>query len=279
MKNTMHNDRRLKMPSNLRIKKLIVAVGLATLGSSMGLTAQPMASDATAAAGAAMVALHPAVTLGHGDKTLGMLDVSQSMHVVITLKLRNEQQLDQYLAKPGFRPLTSGQFQLLYAPTNEQAQAVADYLTAAGFLNVKIGRGNALVEADGRADTAQAAFNTSFVHVRTDDGRDAFANSSAVQIPASLQGVVHAVLGMQNVHIAHTMTRHYDPLAAHAMMPQATGSSETVAHPPSDFPVIYGASGMPNVTSVAVGSISAGPMTKVLNDLKSGSRCHDYLEG
>jgi hypothetical protein len=257
------------MLSNFYIKKLAGAVGLAVLASTMCVAVQAATSDATTAARNTMMALHPAVTLHQGDKVVGPLDVSQSMHVVVTLKLRNEQQLDAYINKPGFRPLTSGQFQMLYAPTKEQAQAVADYLTKVGFSNVKIAPGNALVEADGRADTAQAAFNTSFVHVKTHDGRDAFANSRAVQIPANLQDVVHAVLGMQNVHISHVMTRQYDPVAAHAMAPQTAASAEMIGHPPSDFPVIYGASGMPNVTAVAVGSISAGPMTNVLNDLKS----------
>jgi hypothetical protein len=258
------------MPRHLRVKALVAALGLAVWGSSMGAVAQPAPGDAVTAAGSSsMVALHPAVTLHTGDKVVGPLDFSQPMHVVVPLKLRNEQQLDQYIAHPGFRPLTSGQFRMLYAPTAQQAQAVADYLTKAGFTHVKIARGNALVEADGRADTAQAAFHTSFVHVKTHDGRDAFANSSAVQIPASLQDVVHAVLGVQNVHIAHTFARPYDPIAEHAMAmhPEATGT--VVGHEPSDYPVIYGASSMAAVTSLAVGSISSGPMSKVLSDLQS----------
>ncbi|HKU17931.1 MAG TPA: protease pro-enzyme activation domain-containing protein [Candidatus Saccharimonadales bacterium] len=258
------------MPSNFRIKPLIAAIALAACCISMGVTAQPLAdSTLAAAASSKMAALHPAVALRPGDKVVGLLADSQPMHVVVTLKLRNEQQLDHYISKPGFRPLTSGQFQMLYAPTREQAQSVADYLTEVGFGNVKIASGNAAVEADGRADTAQAAFHTSFVRVKTQDGRDAFANSSAVQIPANLQKVVHAVLGVQNVHMAHTLARRYDPSAAHAMAPQSVPVGGESSHPPSDFPVIYGASGMANVTSVAVGSISAGPMAKVLSDLQS----------
>lgn len=258
------------MPSSLRIKALIAAVGLVAWGCSMGSAAQPVDNSAADSfAGTATVSLHPAVSLRNGDKVVGPLAFSQPLHVVIPLKLRNEQQLDQYMAKPGFRPLTSGQFQMLYAPTAEQAKAVADYLTRAGFTNVKIGANNAFVEADGRADTARDAFKTSFVRVVTHDGRDAFANSGAVQIPANLQDIVHAVLGVQNVHAVHSFVRAPDLLTAHsvAMHPDATGVAS--GHQPSDFPVIYGASGMGNVTSVAVGSISAGPMANVLIDLKS----------
>jgi len=251
------------------IRKLVTAVALAALGSATSVAALPSQGDVATTASAAVVAIHPAATLHNGEKIVGPLDVSQPMHVVVSLKLRNVQQLDQYIAKPGFRPLTSGQFRMLYAPTKQQAQAVADYLTEAGFANVKIGDGNAYVQADGRADTAQVAFHTSFVHVKTRDGRDAFANSSAVQVPANLRDVVHAVLGVQNVHSFHVMARYYDPITAHAMAMQAEATGAKVGHQPSDFPVIYGASGMPNVTSVSVGSISAGSMTNVLSDLAS----------
>jgi hypothetical protein len=256
------------MRKNLHMKEFAIAAALAACSMSISGTAQAAAGTTTAAS-SAMVTLHPAARLRTGDTVLGPLALSQPMHVVVTLKLRNEQQLDDYIATPGFRPLTSEQFQTLYAPTQTQAQAVADYLTKAGFGNVKIAAGNALVEADGYADTAQTAFRTSFVHVVTHDGRDAFANSAAVQIPAALQGVVHAVLGLQSVHTAHTAVHAYDPAAAHAMTPQDASSGVAIGHAPADFPVIYGASNMPTVTSVQVGSISAGPMTNVVNDLKS----------
>ena len=251
------------------VVKSTMVVGLAMLGTLWGAAAQSADSAVATANGTAMHVLHPAVTLRTGERVLGPLAVSHPVHVVVTLKLRNEQQLDDYIAKPGFRPLTSGQFRMLYGPTKVQAQTVADYLAKAGFDNVKIARDNAFVEADGRADTAQAAFKTSFIHVMTRDGRDAFANSGAIQIPSTLQDVVHAVLGVQNVHITHTMARRYDPGVARMMTVQTQSGSGMTGHPPSDFPVIYGVGGMPNVTNVAIGSISAGAMTKVLSDLKS----------
>ncbi|WP_158621154.1 protease pro-enzyme activation domain-containing protein [Dyella dinghuensis] len=256
------------MFSSRCVKKLTMVMGLAMLGTSWGVLAQSAAHGVATSADTVMHALHPAVTLHKGDRMLGPLAVSQPMHVVVTLKLRNEQQLDDYIAKPGFRPLTSAQFRMLYGPSKVQAQAVADYLVKAGFGNVKIAPNNAFIEADGRADTAQAAFKTSFMHVKTHDGRDAFANNSAIQIPSNLQDVVQAVLGVQNVHIAHAMARRYDPTAVHTMTVQAQTSGGQIGHPPSDFPVIYGVGNMPNVTTVAVGSVSAGAMTNVLSDLK-----------
>ncbi|GLQ89539.1 protease pro-enzyme activation domain-containing protein [Dyella flagellata] len=257
------------MSSRFRMKAMLVALGLVSM-SAVYVEAAPLptADNAVQAPSSAMVAIHPAVSLHSGDQVLGALAFSHPMHVVVTLKLRNEQQLDQYIAKRGFKPLTADQFNAQYAPTAAQAQAVADYLSKAGFSNVHIAPNRALVEADGHADTAQAAFNTTLVHVKTHDGRDAFANNSPVHVPANLQASVNAVLGMQNVHISHVFAKRLNPnVVHHANQPFATGSA--VGHQPSDFPSIYGASGMGNVTSVAVGSIAQSPLTSVKSDLQS----------
>ncbi len=58
------------------------------------------------------------------------------------------------------------------------------------------------VSADGTADSAQAAFQTSFARVQTHDGRAAFANTSDAHMPPSMQDSVLSVMGLQNVHLA-----------------------------------------------------------------------------
>jgi subtilase family serine protease len=248
---------------------MLIALGLVAVNAVYVHAAPlPDAGSIAAASSTAMVNLHPAVALRSGDQVVGPLAFSQPMHVVVTLKLRNEQQLDSYIAKPGFKPLTSEQFNAQYAPTAEQAQAVANYLSKAGFTNVKIAPNRAQVEADGRADTAQTAFGTSFVHVKTKEGRDAFANNSPVRIPASLQGTVNAVLGMQNVHISHVFAKRLNPNVVHGNNLQPMAGT-AVGHKPSDFRTIYGASSMANVASPIVGSVSSGSLSNVLNDLKS----------
>ncbi|GLQ93900.1 protease pro-enzyme activation domain-containing protein [Dyella acidisoli] len=256
------------MFSRFRHKAMLVALGLVAV-NAVYVQAKPLpdAGNIAAASTAAMVNLHPAVSLRSTDRVVGALEFSHPMHAVVTLKLRNEQQLDSYIAKPGFKPLTSEQFNAQYAPTAEQAQAVADYLTKAGFTNVKIAPNRALVEADGHADSAQAAFNTTFVHVKTQEGRDAFANNSPVQIPSNLQGIVKSVLGMQNVHMAHVFAKRLNPNVVHGNNVHPLASGSAVGHAPSDFPADYGASGMANVTSVAVGSVSSGSMSNITSDL------------
>ncbi|GGA44912.1 S53 family peptidase [Dyella nitratireducens] len=240
--------------ASLRIKSLVVALTVAS-ATSVFAAAQSNVD--------AMVSVKHATVLHKGDTVVGPLAFSRPMHIVVSLKLRNKAQLDAYLAKPGHKPLTPEQFKAQYAPTASQAKAVADYLTKAGFSKVTIAPNRMLVEGYGHADTAQAAFNTTFVHVHTHDGRDAYANASDVKIPAALQDTVLEVLGTQTVHIAHTFAHRVNPHAVHT---DANGSA--VAHNPTDYNAIYGASSLAAATSVSVGIITEGSMTNVESDLQ-----------
>jgi len=244
------------MSSNFRLKLLAAAIGMATAAS---LSATPATSGVSNFA-----TVRHATELRNGDAVVGPLAFSQPLHVVIALKLQNKSQLDAYVANPKNKPLTATEFAAQYAPSQAQAQAVADYLKQSGFTNVTIAPNRMLVEADGHADTAQAAFNTSFVHVHTHDGRDAYANASDVMIPASIQGQVLSVLGVENVHVSHIFARRMTSGGAH---PDATGTA--VGHNPTDFPKIYGASSLPTASTITVGNVVSGQMSDVLSDVKS----------
>ncbi|MFC5740846.1 S53 family peptidase [Dyella tabacisoli] len=236
------------MLNRLRTKLLITAMSLAAASAWAG-----PANDA------AMVSLHHATLLRQGDTITGPLSSSQPMHVVVALKPRNQDQLDAYMASPGFKPLTPEQYDAQYAPTPAQAEAVADHLRRAGLVDVRIGPSRLMVEASGRADSVQAAFATRLVQVHTHDGRDAYANASDVRVPAALQGSVAAVLGMQNVHRLHTYVR----------TGASSGAGAVFAHNPTDFPAIYGARSLPAATSVTPGIITAGDMTAAQSHLKT----------
>ncbi|MGC1549890.1 MAG: PKD domain-containing protein [Rhodanobacter sp.] len=245
------------MSSHFRLKLLAAAIGMATAASLSAAPATNAISN--------FATVRHATELRNGDAVVGALAFSQPMHVVIALKLQNKSQLDAYVANPKNKALTATEFAAQYAPTVAQAQAMANYLKQSGFTNVTIAPNRMLVEADGHADTAQAAFNTSFVHVHTHDGRDAYANSSDVMIPASLQSSVLSVLGVENVHVSHTFARR---LTNNSVHPNATGGT-AVGHNPTDFPKIYGASSLAAATTVTVGSITSGQMSDVLSDTKS----------
>ncbi|WP_254063363.1 protease pro-enzyme activation domain-containing protein [Rhodanobacter sp. L36] len=200
--------------------------------------------------------------LRQGDAYTGVLPHTQSIHIVVALKLRNHDRLDSLLA--AHQTLTSAQFSTLHAPTPLQAQKVATYLTQMGFTNVVIAPNRLLVSADGTAGAAQAAFQTSFARVQTHDGRVAFANNSDAHVPVTLQDSVLSVTGLQNVHMAHTSTtRAQLNLAA----PKPNATIDLPGFNPLYFSSIYGGTGVPTAAGVTVGIVTEGDMTQSLVDL------------
>jgi pseudomonalisin len=251
------------MPSLIRYKSLFAAM---TLAASCVGASSAYANTVTSVANAdtALVTVRHATVLRPGDTVMGPLAYSQPMHIVMSLKLRNQAQLQAYLKTPGHKPLTPAQFTQLYSPTAAQAQAVANYLIKVGFTSVIIAPNRLMVEGYGRADTAQAAFDTTFVQVRTKDGRNAFANDNDVHIPSALQDSVVEVVGLQNVYVAHTFAKRLNPSAA-----PTDASGTAVAHKPTDFASIYNASSLSPATSIPVGVITEGSMSNVESDLST----------
>src|SRR5690242_10831151 len=155
-----------------------------------------------------------ATALSRGDVVQGPVSLSHPIHVTLSLKLRNKSELDTFLARAhqsstpaSQRVMSHAQLAADHLPTTTQAQSVVNFLKQAGFKNIKIAPNRLLISADGNAAVVQSAFHTSMAAVRTHDGRKAFANNAPVHIPAALQGIVQAVLGLQTVHQAHILAR------------------------------------------------------------------------
>ncbi len=210
----------------MKSRLLKSAVGLALLGLvAGGIGAQASPSDG------AYFAMKNAPRLSSKDTVTGALELTHPIQVVVTLKLRNEAQLDAFLATPGHGVLNSEQFMAQYSPTRVQAQAVANFLMNQGFRNVTIAPNRLQVTADGTTREAQNAFQTRMLHVRTHDGRDAFANADNVKIPTEISGQVEAVLGLQTVHIGHTF--------AQVVMTDGLHTDAVTGHNPTNFASIY----------------------------------------
>jgi len=254
---------------DLRSRILSVAVASALGVSCMAVAAAPVggrsettmllrdapvaAAPIAASGGTQFSVLSKATLLSGGDVVQSAMALTKPVHVSVVMNLRNETGMKAAIAAAhtGTGPHVMSNAQLAsYLPTQAQAQAVADYLTRAGFTNVNITPNRMIVNATGSTAVVQSAFQTSLVKVRTHDGRDAFANSSAIHIPASLQGTVQAVLGLQTVHMAHT----YDTVTVRA-------------HYPQEFADIYGASALPPATDVNAAVWGWGSMQNSVNDL------------
>jgi hypothetical protein len=132
------NSMQQTLSADFRRKSLALAVVLALCG-----TATLNASAATSSASAFTTVAHT-TQLRQGDTVIGALPMTQPMHVVVALKLRNKAALDAFIAnnaknQSGGKPaqlMTSEQVLANHAPTQQQAQAVASYLTSMGFSNV-----------------------------------------------------------------------------------------------------------------------------------------------
>lgn len=259
------------MQSHFRLKLLVSSIALAA-ATSVGATTGAHGSTAFVP----LATAQHATVLRQGEVATGPLAASRSVPLVISLKLRNQDQLDAFLAnaqKPGTpvaqRSMSPAQFAAQYSPTPAQAQAVADYLTRAGFTNVAIAPNRQLVTARATADAVGAAFHTTFESVRTPDGRNAFHNTNEVMIPGSLKDSVLSIVGLDTVHISHTFARRAiaEPNAGNTGNTFLTTTA--VGHEPLDFAKIYGADTLAPASAVPVGIIVEGDLTSVLTDLQS----------
>ena len=201
------------------------------------------------------------------------LRAGEQVDVVVSLKLRNKADLDALTARlmagvPGVRPLSAAEFMARHAPTADQAQAVVAYLRALGFTNIDVAPNNLLVSATGTAGAIRTAFKAD-LHEYNVDGRRAHANVTDAMVPEHLAGVVNGVVGLQNVHLAHTNLQR--AAATHAVSPQASGG---ISLP--NVGAIYDAASLPPAVDGTVGIITSGKVTQTLLDLKSFASSAGY---
>jgi len=127
---------------------------------------------------------------------MGSLPATQALTVRLGLQMRNADQLKSLVNSR--QRINRGAFLSTYAPTSDQVSAVTTYLSSQGFKNVKVEPDNLLISADGTADIATKAFNTS-LHSFSQRGLNVYANTSPAYVPQALAGIVVAVLGLNNV--------------------------------------------------------------------------------
>jgi len=250
-----------KQFKKLRAAKLGLGVGLAAL--SLSVTAQA-AWHGTAS--------HAQVL--ENATQLGALPDTETLRIAVTLKLQNKPALDSFLqgthslvSRDYGRSLSSSEFAASYAPSSRQVQAVTDYLSRAGFSNIKVAANNLLVTAEGKRSLVESAFNTKIMQFKILD-QVVHANTQDVLVPDALDGIVLAVTGLQNANTAHPLIQHAG--AADAAKSTARPLAGTAApHVPIQFPAIYDAGSTAKGTSTNIGIIASGDLTQVLADLRT----------
>lgn len=142
-------------------------------------------------------------------KPLGAVDPAKTMRITVALQMQNVQALQSLVlaqATPGSpsfnKYITPAEFNAAYAPSAASVKAVTKYLTGAGLSGITVERNRLFVSATGTAAQIQAAFNTSLSRFKQ-KGKEVFVNTTPVQVPQALSGIVLSVLGLNNVQM-HT---------------------------------------------------------------------------
>jgi len=219
--------------------------------------------------------------------SIGALDASTAMHIVVGLQEQNAGEVQSTLR----RMLTAGdplygtsytveQFVAQFGPTTAQVQAVEKYLTTAGFTDVTAADNRLLIEANGTAAQVQAAFNTSLQQYSA-NGAMVYVNTTPAQVPSSLSGIVVAVLGLNNVALLRSNIHpaqigpQTDPCTT-CSPPDLNNESYT----PQQYQIAYDAAcpadnpdcpakGFPTGSATAVGVVAEGDLTQVVKDLRT----------
>lgn len=192
------------------------------------------------------------------------MGADEALDITVTLKLRNRDLLNQRVLKlttpgdPEYRHwLKRSQVLADHAPAPDRVAALTDHLARAGFTGIAVADNRLLVTAHGTAAAVRRAFNARMARFER-DGRLGIANLTDAQIPAHLDDVVLAVLGLQTLD-------EMRPLNVRASRVLLTGSVRGLS--PTQLPVAYNAAGLPAASTVTVGIITAGNMTQPIADL------------
>ncbi|WP_416339088.1 S53 family peptidase [Paraburkholderia sp. CNPSo 3076] len=217
---------------------------------------------------------NPALT----DTHVTPLELSVPLHIIVVLKNRNAEQLDDFLrdvnqlgSKTYHEYLTPTQFKARFSPTDAQVAAVVDHLKANGFSNVSVSANNTLISANGNASNVQSGFQASIKRFAYRD-KPVYANDSSAMVPASLGPIVDSVLGLQNAAVPHRLLHRFAPgalIEPNRIAKNATPESQQIGHQPTDFAKIYDASSLPAATLTTVGIITWGDMTQTIADLNT----------
>jgi subtilase family serine protease len=181
--------------------------GLAAIVVAGGLSAASAAGPASASSVPRFTALAgstPATTSHRvGAYSSSRMAVEVSLAPSHEAGLASELRTAYTSGSRGFHQwLRRGEFDARYAPAAAERAAVTRYLRSAG-LTVDHSASPFLVRATGSSGRIEAAFRTSLSSYRTASGARYFANSSAVQLPASVSGGVLGVIGLTNTIREH----------------------------------------------------------------------------
>ena len=153
--------------------------------------------------------------------------------------------------------LSPEEFGRQFGPSDQDIQAITQWLTTNGFKVAGANKGRTVVDFSGTAGQVERAFHTS-IHRYQVNGEAHWANASDPQIPAALAPVVGGVASLHNfrkrAQASLVRAPHGTP-AASGLLPLFTNTNfGFYAVGPGDFATIYNVNGLWNATPAIDGS-------------------------
>jgi subtilase family serine protease len=151
-------------------------------------------------------------------------DPAMKLHLTVVLGIHDQAKLEQLLAdqqNPSssqyHRWLTPEEFNRRFGPTQEQTDAVVQWLKSLGLQVKSINRLGRTIDVTANVSQAEAAFATTIVTSGAN-----FGNTSDPSIPAKFDGVIVGIQGLDNMHAVV-------PAGSHSRVPSV---GEALPHAP-----------------------------------------------
>ncbi|HEY3709996.1 MAG TPA: S53 family peptidase [Amycolatopsis sp.] len=194
----------------MRLRKLVAAA--VPLPALLCLSLAPVAN-----ADPLVTMVANAAPLTQSDRT-GDVGAEQQIPAALSLKLHNQQALDQFLsdvqnpASPQYHHfLTPAQFNTAFGPTQADVNKAVAFLKQNGASGIEVSGNRQAITFTGSAAQLESTFHTRLGnYLDKITGRKFFANDAAPSLPASISSVVGAVVGLDN----HAVKEHSDTKAA-----------------------------------------------------------------
>jgi kumamolisin len=178
-------------------------------------------------------------------RSMGRLPASQTMNLVITLPLRNEDQLDQLLkdlydpASPSYRQfLTVDQFTEMFGPTQQEYDAALNFARENGLTVTGTSPNRLTVQVSGSVASIEAAFHVNLgVYQHPTENRTFFAPDR--EPTTSLTFSLWHISGLDNYSIPHPAGLDKRQDNAGSSSNATTGSGPSASFLGSDMRAAY----------------------------------------
>jgi kumamolisin len=214
------------------------ALVLTTFGF-VGLAWSQRTSDLATIGNNTPLSLQSAQFLGHADP-------NTNMDIVIGLKMRNEDELSDLIARqndpnsPDFHNyITPSEFVARFGPEQSDVDRVTAYLQSQGLTGLQVSPNSMLIQARGAVHQIEKAAHVS-INIYSLKGSEHFSNDRDPSFPGYLQHIVQSVMGLTSISNIRSM--------AHAnVQPQAP----SVVYTPANIATAYN---FPNANNTRIGS-------------------------